>query len=132
MRLSTPSVMSPYWLEGWLGPPPVAAGADLLMPVFSSDEVRGVLRLAPKSTGREYDAEDLKFLTALAEQVATTADQFRMRHERQESEYARDIQQGLLPREIPQVPGFSIAGAWQPARTSPSSPGWPPAPPASP
>jgi sigma-B regulation protein RsbU (phosphoserine phosphatase) len=39
-----------------------------------------------------------------------------LRHERQESEYARDIQQALLPREIPQVAGFSIAGAWQPAR----------------
>src|SRR5207248_3121955 len=26
------------------------------------------------------------------------------------------IQRGLLPREIPQVPGFSIAGAWQPAK----------------
>ncbi len=96
---------------------PVSAGADLLMPVFSDDEVHGVLRLAPKSTGREYDAEDLKFLTALAEQVAITANQFRVRHERQESEYARDIQQGLLPREIPQIAGFTIAGAWQPART---------------
>lgn len=95
---------------------PVVAGADLLMPVFSDDEVHGVVRLAPKSTGREHDAEDLKFLAALAEQVAITANQFRMRHERQESEYARDIQQGLLPREIPQIGGFTIAGAWQPAR----------------
>ncbi|MGH8246801.1 MAG: PP2C family protein-serine/threonine phosphatase, partial [Gammaproteobacteria bacterium] len=96
---------------------PVSAGADVLMPVFSDDEVQGVLRLAPKSTGREYDVEDLKFLAALGEQVAITADQFRLRHERQESEYALDIQQGLLPREIPQIPGFTIAGAWQPART---------------
>ncbi len=96
---------------------PVSAGADLLMPVFSDDEVHGVLRLAPKSTGQEYDAEDLKFLTAIGEQVAITANQFRLRHERQESEYALDIQQGLLPREIPQIPGFTIAGAWQPART---------------
>jgi len=96
---------------------PVSAGADLLMPVFSDDEVLGVLRLAPKSSGQEYDAEDLKFLTAIGEQVAITANQFRLRNERQESEYALDIQQGLLPREIPQIPGFTIAGAWQPART---------------
>ncbi len=96
---------------------PVTAGADLLMPVFSDDEVHGVVRLAPKSTGQEYDAEDLKFLTAIGEQVAITANQFRLRHERQESEYALDIQQGLLPREVPQIPGFTIAGAWQPART---------------
>lgn len=96
---------------------PVSAGADWLMPVFSGDEVHGLLRLAPKATGREYDAEDLKFLTSLGEQVAIAANQFRLRHERQESEYALEIQQGLLPREIPQVPGFTIAGSWQPART---------------
>ena len=34
----------------------------------------------------------------------------------QELERAREIQQNLLPKEIPQVPGFDIAGAWEPAR----------------
>jgi sigma-B regulation protein RsbU (phosphoserine phosphatase) len=29
---------------------------------------------------------------------------------------ARSIQQGFLPKEIPQLLGFEIAGAWQPAR----------------
>jgi len=32
-------------------------------------------------------------------------------------ERAREIQQSLLPRVIPQIPGFEVAGAWQPART---------------
>jgi sigma-B regulation protein RsbU (phosphoserine phosphatase) len=36
-------------------------------------------------------------------------------HER-ELEQAREIQQSLLPREIPQVPGFEIVGASEPAR----------------
>ena len=31
-------------------------------------------------------------------------------------EEARAIQQGFLPQEIPQLPGFQISGAWQPAR----------------
>jgi len=96
---------------------PVFAGADLLMPVFSDKEVLGVLRLAPKPTGQEYEAEDWKFLTALSEQVAVTANQLRLRQERQESEYALDIQKGLLPREVPQIAGFTIAGSWQPAKT---------------
>jgi sigma-B regulation protein RsbU (phosphoserine phosphatase) len=34
----------------------------------------------------------------------------------QELERAREIQQALMPKEIPQVPGFDIAGAWEPAR----------------
>jgi sigma-B regulation protein RsbU (phosphoserine phosphatase) len=35
----------------------------------------------------------------------------------QELQRAREIQQSLLPREIPQIPGFEVAGAWQPAST---------------
>jgi sigma-B regulation protein RsbU (phosphoserine phosphatase) len=34
----------------------------------------------------------------------------------QELQQAREIQQSLLPKEIPQVPGFEIDGAWEPAR----------------
>jgi sigma-B regulation protein RsbU (phosphoserine phosphatase) len=34
----------------------------------------------------------------------------------QELERAREIQQALLPKQIPQIPGFDIAGAWEPAR----------------
>ncbi len=35
----------------------------------------------------------------------------------QELQRAREIQQSLLPKEIPQLPGFQIAGAWLPAST---------------
>src|SRR5215471_8306705 len=35
----------------------------------------------------------------------------------QELEDARDIQKRLLPRDIPEFPGYQIATAWQPART---------------
>ena len=35
----------------------------------------------------------------------------------QELERAREIQQSLLPKAIPQLAGFEVAGAWLPART---------------
>ena len=35
----------------------------------------------------------------------------------QELERAREIQSSLLPKEIPQLAGYQVAGAWQPART---------------
>lgn len=38
-----------------------------------------------------------------------------LHHQEQEIEEARAIQQGFLPKDIPQIPGFEIAGAWQPA-----------------
>ena len=34
----------------------------------------------------------------------------------QELEQAREIQRSLLPNEFPQLPGFAIDGAWEPAR----------------
>jgi sigma-B regulation protein RsbU (phosphoserine phosphatase) len=34
----------------------------------------------------------------------------------QELQRAREIQQSLLPKEIPQLAGFEVAGAWRPAR----------------
>jgi len=36
--------------------------------------------------------------------------------ETEELKQARDIQRGLLPKDIPQLPQFAIAGAWEPAR----------------
>jgi phosphoserine phosphatase RsbU/P len=33
-----------------------------------------------------------------------------------ELERARDIQQALLPQIVPQIPGFEVAGLWEPAR----------------
>jgi sigma-B regulation protein RsbU (phosphoserine phosphatase) len=41
----------------------------------------------------------------------------RLEMQEQELKRAREIQQSLLPREIPQITGFEVAGAWQPAST---------------
>jgi len=95
---------------------PVLTGSDLLMPVAARDELACILRFTRESSDRDYDTDDTEFLAAVAEHAASAEDQSRSRREKQESEYASDIQQGLLPREIPQAPGFSIAGAWQPAK----------------
>ena len=34
----------------------------------------------------------------------------------EELKRAREIQQGLLPKQIPQIDGFDVAGTWEPAR----------------
>jgi sigma-B regulation protein RsbU (phosphoserine phosphatase) len=41
----------------------------------------------------------------------------RLQMQDQELQNAREIQQSLLPREIPQLSGFEVTGAWLPART---------------
>ena len=88
------------------------AGTDLFMPLFSHDEVIAVLFM----TNAHFDPDDWEFLTSIGEQFTSAASQMRAHGEKVESEYALEIQRGLLPREIPQATGFSIAGAWQPAK----------------
>ena len=39
-----------------------------------------------------------------------------LEQQEQELRRAREIQQSLIPTEIPQLPGFEVAGAWRPAR----------------
>jgi len=96
---------------------PVPSSGSLLVPVISDDEFVAVLKFTRSGPNKLFDNEDSQFLNAVAEQAAIAANHFRLRREKQETEYALEIQRGLLPREIPQLPGFSIAGAWQPART---------------
>ncbi len=40
----------------------------------------------------------------------------RLESQEQELQRAREIQQSLLPKEIPQLPGIAVATAWRPAR----------------
>jgi len=46
-----------------------------------------------------------------------TAERIRLQREEVEFEQARDMQRTLLPRELPRVKGFEVAGTWEPART---------------
>ncbi len=41
----------------------------------------------------------------------------RLEGHEQDLQRAREIQQSLLPKEIPQLPGIAVATAWRPART---------------
>ena len=41
----------------------------------------------------------------------------RSKQQEQELAKAREIQEGLLPKKIPQIKGLDVAGAWQPAST---------------
>jgi phosphoserine phosphatase RsbU/P len=54
----------------------------------------------------------------LQQQVSKAREERRQRLlAEQEAALARETERGLLPREIPQMPGYEICGAWQPAST---------------
>jgi serine phosphatase RsbU (regulator of sigma subunit)/DNA-binding winged helix-turn-helix (wHTH) protein len=88
----------------------------LLIPVRLKDAPLGFLSLGEKLSGEGYDVQDREFLTAAAERVASAIQLMSLNQWKQDAESAREMQQELLPKEIPQLAGFQISGAWQPAR----------------
>jgi sigma-B regulation protein RsbU (phosphoserine phosphatase) len=64
--------------------------------------------------------DNARLLSTLTRQIeigrqARTED-VRVRRERAESEEAREIQQSLLPKELPDIPGYELAADWLPTR----------------
>ncbi len=91
--------------------------AQLLVPVRTPAAVQGFIALAGKLSDREFDLDDVDFLSSASDHVAMTAERIRLQREEVEFEQARDMQRTLLPRELPRVAGLDVAGRWEPART---------------
>src|SRR5260370_17143428 len=71
--------------------------------------------------GRIVGAEAMKFdwprlNSEYAQQFGIETPSLRLRKQAQEYEEAKQIQQTLMPKEIPQMPGLEISGSWRPAR----------------
>jgi serine phosphatase RsbU (regulator of sigma subunit)/anti-sigma regulatory factor (Ser/Thr protein kinase) len=103
------------------------AGVKLAVPLVSQGELIGLLNLGPRLSEADYSSDDLRLLGNLATQaapalrVAQLARQQQIeaaQRERMEQELrvARVIQQTLLPKEVPDLPGWKMAAYWQPAR----------------
>jgi serine phosphatase RsbU (regulator of sigma subunit)/anti-sigma regulatory factor (Ser/Thr protein kinase) len=104
-----------------------AAGVKLAVPLVSQGELIGLLNLGPRLSEQEYSADDRALLNNLATQAAPALRvaqlvrqqqaeaQDRERHEH-ELRVARLIQQTLLPRSLPALPGWGLARHYQPAR----------------
>lgn len=104
-----------------------AAEVKLVVPLVSQGEVIGLLTLGKRLSGQDYSIYDRKLLENLASQAAPALRvaqlvrqqqrevQSRERFE-QELRVARLIQQTLLPKEVPHLPGWQIAAYYQPAR----------------
>lgn len=103
------------------------AGVRLTVPLVAQGELIGVLNLGPRLSEQEYSVDDRSLLSSLAIQAAPALRVAQLvrqqkeearRRERldQELRIARLIQQTLLPRELPQLPGWQVAAYYRPAR----------------
>lgn len=102
-------------------------GVSLAVPLVSQGELIGLLNLGPRLSEQDYSADDRTLLSNLATQAAPAlrvAQLVRQQKEEararerieQELRVARLIQQTLLPKELPQLPGWAVSAYYQPAR----------------
>lgn len=94
----TPQTLSHLLRTGWKLP-------------FLVTFVFGVLTYLYRDTKERLERRNVELQQSVERGTA------RIEMQEQEIERAREIQQSLLPREIPQLAGFHVAGAWQPAST---------------
>src|SRR5215208_6274929 len=103
------------------------ADIKVVVPLVSQGELIGLLNLGPRLSQQEYSADDRKLLNDLATQTAPAVQvaqlvrqQQQQAKERerieQELRVARLIQQTLLPKRVPDLPGYQLAAYYQPAR----------------
>jgi serine phosphatase RsbU (regulator of sigma subunit)/anti-sigma regulatory factor (Ser/Thr protein kinase) len=116
LRLDSPAVRA---LRG--------AGVKLAIPLISQGELIGLLNLGPRLSEQDYSTYDRKLLSDLAAQAAPAVRVAQLVREQQaaiqereriqqELAVARLIQQTLLPKELPELPGWHLAAYYQPAR----------------
>ncbi len=96
--------------------------AELAIPLLSGKHSVGVIRIGRKQDKGLYDDDTLTILQTLAQHASVAIDNANLyqrlaAQERmaQEMTLARQIQQSMLPRAAPSLPGYAIAGGSQPA-----------------
>ena len=87
----------------------------MIAPINLKHEVIGFVGLGRKICGTAFDPDDIGFLSEVVNQVGLGIENLRLRSQEREYQEAREIQQGLLPKQIPQIQGYEISGGWQPA-----------------
>lgn len=94
---------------------------SVTIPMISQGELVGVLNLGKKQNQEDFSAEDLEILTQASSQTALALQNLNLqsvyiekKRMDKELEMARNIQQRLMPQEIPHVEGLDVFGESKP------------------
>lgn len=92
-------------------------------PLYDDQGPLGMIALDSRAHVRSFTADDLELLTSLASvaalrirNIALVEESAERRRLEEEIKLARAIQVGLLPRELPELPGWSLHGGSVPSR----------------
>lgn len=93
------------------------AGIILSVPMYYKEDLIGMINLGPKASTQVYSQEDMDLLMTVAGNTAIALSNARLHLEEvqrkqleNELSMARKIQEGLLPKSDPVLPGFEITG----------------------
>jgi serine phosphatase RsbU (regulator of sigma subunit) len=92
-------------------------GVAMALPLVTRGKLIGFIAIGFKLGRDDFDPVDIEMLRPLISQVAVTAENLRLMKENLEKQrlenelsVARRVQEGLLPRSIPETPGLELAG----------------------
>jgi serine phosphatase RsbU (regulator of sigma subunit) len=97
--------------------------SELMLPLKYKDEMRGIVSLGRKKSGKMFTTEDLDLLETITNQSAIALENAKLFEENiekgrmeEELKIAHNIQLSMLPEKAPKIEGFSIAARSIPAR----------------
>ncbi|MDX2129992.1 MAG: SpoIIE family protein phosphatase [Chloroherpetonaceae bacterium] len=95
------------------------ASVQLIVPLMIKDRQVGVMILAEKLSEDSYKKDDLEFIDSVSKQAAVALENARLTKEesdrrrlKRELEFARKVQQELLPETLPTLENLEIAGTY--------------------
>ena len=96
---------------------------ELFIPIIMEGKINGLLGIGKKENLQAYTIKDVELLEILGRQIGITIDNA-LHHEdivekerlAEEMKLGRQIQNNLLPHELPQIRGLSVQGLMQPAK----------------
>ncbi len=115
-RQSISPFLSKYRKKAFLSVPMICTPKD------AERKVMGVINMTDKKRSDMFTSGDIQLLKAIASQAATSLYNIQLIEEvkdaervKKEMEIAQQIQEGLLPRRPPSLPGIELAGRCLPA-----------------
>jgi serine phosphatase RsbU (regulator of sigma subunit) len=86
----------------------------MVVPMIAGDRVVGAIQLVSAESGRRYTDEDLALAQEIASRAAVAIENATLY--RQRLDEVRALQQRLLPRSLPSIPGMEVAARYLPAQ----------------